>query len=549
MINTIYFDHSDVIQENERRSPIEKIEAWERIYRIWICLKLEPEWWKYNWDIVSTLIVKQNPFAIRYSQFCNNKKMGLLAVNIHGLSRYFLSDELKQDREIRQIAEKKWPTSRMKVQTETHPERDDRIFFVTSKGCSALTQVLEFRENIINKITFHCLEGMNKYSAFIRDSHVTLFDEKHLIPYPIRMGDIDIELKKILPSSADHMILWERNGETILLPIKGAGFRDLNVHEAIISAFDYNFSYQEGRSCIEGGNCYLFTLPNGERMALIGEISRCLTLLALEEQRYFDHKKKIEYSDEPSIDAYRITRNRALYPRKAFNDIMNNQNKYLCLFKAPISKEEKMQYRVEASQIEMKLLLTKKCMANELGLPMQNIIFMPQTKFHIDMEMFIAPNGEVVLHDDDETLYFLNKLYSTTYLDREERDLFFCYYAAAQERAKAFSAIQKKRIEILQQEGMRYRLFPGILEAKNHECTLNYCNGVFAENWGGGKRFTYITTGPTLREEEVFHQKLSEVFEETFPDVRLQGVNRISHCIEKREGGIRCLTFENSLPF
>lgn len=447
-------------------------------------LKYGPEWWLTDREIVEAAIM-QNPFSLRYApSFYDDDKMVKLAVQLNGLTRVWASPRLREDEEICKATDKKLLRGMRTSSLSTEP--DCRIFFADDEKGSAVKKLA----TIFNEVAFLELENKT-HSPFLRDSRVTLFGGKHVIPYAIKNPLLAEMVRAMISPSLDNFA--------------GKGFRECNVDQAMITSIDFNIPFSQGKSCIEGGNCFLF-MSKGTRKAIVGEISVYLSMFALEEQGYFKQVKLIE----------------------------------------------------------AKLSLTRDCIAEELDLPLENITFVPQTKFHIDMEMMVTPQGEVMLHDDEVTLEFLEKIKKSEHLKKEEKELLEQYRESAREGSKVFKDVREERMKILQKNGLSFVRMPAVLEAPLSKSSLNYCNGIFAQN---GKRFiilntdeiiqglekaenfTYITTGPSSQNEQVFHRRFIDLFQKTFPKVTFCGIPGMSKFIAERRGGIRCLSFECSLPF
>ena len=577
-----------------------KVRAIEKVSRNGLCLKNESPWCRSDPDIVQAAI-RNNPFAIRYApEFQRDKKMALLAVSINGLTRFWLSPDLQNDRDIRKASSKNFPIKRSVTGMVSPFNLDERIFSASWSRCPVIDKIgqLKCMSNELICVYFERVQC----SRFVRDSHVTLFGGGHLIPYPIDNPLHSGLLRAMLPQSADHLLVNEVSGKISTEGMMGDGFKKLNVDQAMITAYDYNIAFRHGMTCIEGGNCYLL-ISKEQRKAIIGEVSLYLSMIALEDQGYFD-EVHCESQDEPSSDAYRMARNLTLYfnerrplDEKIHEEYVQMQSTegnpasvayskdvfsshiersdlekfggeigYRRLLMAPVSEEDKVQYVNEAHRIEVKLALTKACMAAELEVPLENIAFLPQSKFHIDMEMFVTPQGEVVIHDDQKAVEFLNEIQLTHILDGDETELFNQYWYTAQEHVASISNMQKMRAEILQKLDIDFRFFPGVFESSAFESALNYCNGIFAKSrsdrivpmpkdnilsdvYSSKNNFTFITTGPSFKAEEVFHHRFTDMFKQSFPEFSLQTIPGVSNFISKYDGGIHCLTFENSLSF
>lgn len=511
-------------------------------------LKYESEWWNRDADIVRAAIIA-DPFAIRYAPFFqNDKDMVRLAVKINGLARVWANKELQDDPEIKEIAENNLPTElplrRIRKYFRSPGSRDTNIYCTNYKQCKFLRSISNINEaRLVDKAN-------PSNSFFIRDSSVTLFEGKRLIPYSFKSSTYHGLLKASLPESANHFLLNSQSS-------CGKGFLQCNVEQAMINAIDFDIPFKRGKTCIEGGNCFLFNDIDG-RKAILGEVSLFLSMIALEEQRYFDNKIA-EISLEPSLDALRIARNRHIsLTKNQDNKIELNQT-----FTDPITNEDEKTYYSEARVIEAKLALTKICIAEELEIPLSKVVFLPQGSFHIDMELFITPHGEVILHDDGKVIDFLNEDQFSEIQDEEVQDLLIKYKINAEKRSRESMNFFEKRELALNSAQIRYRYIPAVFESPESNSALNYCNGIFSliGSWvtvifSDNKKcdgvvkengYNYITTGPSTDVEKEFHLKFIKLFQQIFPEYRLKDIPDLSKFIARTQGGIHCLTFENYL--
>lgn len=571
-----------------------KRKAIEKVSVNGLILKYESDWWTLNRDIVAAAI-NQNPFAIKYAPaFQDDKELALMAVRANGLAKCWLSPKLQRDDDIQSIARQTLPLE------HCSQVPGNRIFLPPLERCPPINYLTNIENSIYHNPCNINLEK-NTTSRFIRDSRITLFSGKQLLPYPIDNPLIHDLLMTIIPQSASHFFLEEGNKMIRRQSLMGKGFKECNIEQAMITAYDFNLSFKRGKTCIEGGNCFLF-ISNRQKKAIVGELSLYLSMIALEEQGLF--KEIIVDVKEPSLESYRIARNIEIYNKvrkpleektrlqkshesqsvsrnfDRFDQISlvvscvesskvdtvltlkesEDELSYRQLLVSPINQEDKIKYLDEAKKIEAKLMLTKNYIANELELKSENIVFIPQTQFHLDMEMFVTPTGEVVLHDDFKALEFLDEMKSD--LDAEEEELFKDYQKAALEKAYSLQSIQQIRQEILSNFELKLCFLPLIFEAST-KSALNYCNGIFVKNGRkfSGKisdedyfygsqlleGFSFITTGPSMESENIFHKRFLEVFRKALPDISLIPIPNMSQFLAMYHGGIHCMTFAESI--
>ena len=530
--------------------------------------------WRADPEVVEAAIL-QNPLSLKHAtHFQNDKKMVLLAVRINGLARVFASEKLQNDPEVRAVSEESIPKSlppSKEVQT-----RENQIFFCMK---DKFRRVKDY--DAIDALFVSVDLYNSNPSVFLRDSRVTLFGGGYLIPYTIQDQCCQQRLMMKLPEHYNSFLFKEVKGVRLCSfdTLIGEGFLQCNVDQAILTAMELNIPFKRGKTCIEGGNCFLFR-SNGVKKALVGQLSIYLSMIALEEQNYFDHQP-LPNDEEPALDFYRMARNQVHYQNENFETSEPEETEnpldfifgkkiedeydsiilkdlpleiaYRELLVAPVSENDKICFRKAAIELQRRFNLTKACMAEDLGLPLQDVIFIPQTTYHIDMELSVTPEGVVFVNDDHQVLQCLKELEEIGNLNRTEIQLLKEYRESAEEKLTHFKELCSSRNKILEENGIEYVTLPAVFESYPSQSSLNYCNGVFASNKKEAQtmpkshRFTYITTGPSNRFENRFHTRFTEIFHKTFPQYDFYGVPGISHFISKNHGGIHCLTFEGSI--
>ncbi|WP_068467992.1 hypothetical protein [Candidatus Protochlamydia phocaeensis] len=460
----------------------------------------------------------------------------------------------------------------------------DRRFWMSSKEASKETL------KDLSPLLFSIPSADERCSVFIRDSHIGLLEGGFLIPYSIKNFFICHYFLANLPASVNHFLIKD-NDRLVNETGMGKGFERRNVNQAIFTAEYMRIPYEQGKTCIEGGNCFLYW-HEGKPKAIIGELSLYLSLIALEEQRYFEKIEWTAEDTEPSDEAYRLARNRDLYATIQFPklakkwdariiwQINNNSREELHLEEedipwtrlikmnlkelayrkrliAPLTEKEKKKYAANARKLEAKLRLTKQRMAQELRVPLANCVFIPQDHFHIDMQMFVTPDGKVVLHDNKKALKFLNVIEKSEDLTRKERLILRQFQKKALKGMEKCGANQKKRIALLKKQGVSVLTMPAVFNADYPKVSLNYCNGIFLDGKKGAQLFAkekegeaerkqlcFVTTGPSHVIEEMIHKKFTRLFSCTFTNMALYTIAELSSFIANKKGGVRCLTNE-----
>lgn len=393
-----------------------------------------------------------------------------------------------------------------------------------------------------------CIE--NKHSPFLRDPNLTLFGGVHLIPYSINEDPTSLRfhLRALLPESAFHFV---QSGTGIF----GKGFSKIDTDHMREAFKKNNTPFKNGKSCIEGGNAYLF-LAEGQKRAIIGETSLYLSLIALEEQGTFDGLVADE-EIQPSEDHIRVARNLLEYYREKdglsgkfqTTEGCSQISAILQAWKQPVSTQIEHAYLAQAKLFATKTRFTEKLIAEEIGIPQENITYVPIKYFHLDMGMTITPEGQVILHDDAEVAPFLNSIEFDD-LTTQEQELYSSYQQTAHLHAQEFTKTFRKIETLLKKDGLIVHKMPMVFhedELEEDGTELNYCNGFFVKNPEQNPKYIFITNGPSSLREKKAHKKFVELFQEKFPNTVIKVVPGMSKIVAKHFGGIHCLSFEDRL--
>lgn len=513
-------------------------------------LKGKPTSWLSNPHIAAAAI-RRNPFALRDTKLRGNRQIVELAVSINGLALNWANAELQEDPKLKQLAAKTTP--KYFPQKRLPPPMQWRLsigrpcpYYFHKSMAKSLPPFLEQAQ---------FLESAKKEnSIFLRDSSVTLFEKMRLLPSPNGENYSVEELGASLPPSASHFLCFEKDGTTEISHIEmaGKGFYKTNIDQAMINAIDNQIPFKQAKTCIEGGNCFLF-FSKGERKAVIGEISLYLSMMTLEKSSHFRKPIWPKKNAQPTETALRIARNRDLYALHQESPVEDDT--YWASLIKPLTPEERQQYHLIALIIDRKLAMTKQVIAEDLNVHQDNIAFVPQSDFHIDLELLVTPQGEVILQSDTKSLQVLSELEETNQLDEAQAALLDTYKRESKEQIALRNPVLEGQRKALKKARIPFRELP-LNFASPEKSVLNHSNGIFLPLRcnaslgcppGFSQTHVFVTTGPSSPEEAIFHGKIQTIFEAALPKYRLHGVEGVSKFLAKSGGGIRCLSFEDRI--
>ncbi len=227
-----------------------------------------------------------------------------------------------------------------------------------------------------------------------RDARVCLPNKTHLVPafFPHKEARSTLLFHSLLPENLLHFYYDN-------LSFIGRGCTKKFRKQAVELARQENIPYKEGKTCIEGGNCYIFTASDGKPKAIIGYTSLILSFISLYNQSYFAERSDrikcatLSRGEALSDDLIRIAKN--------FNYF---EHKRPCLIDEFISPKAASFWTSLSLQMREMIQLTKEAISEELMIPVERTAYIFQSKFHIDMEVFVGPNDCVFIHDETQML-------------------------------------------------------------------------------------------------------------------------------------------------
>ncbi|MCE2981975.1 MAG: hypothetical protein LW832_00270 [Parachlamydia sp.] len=418
-----------------------------------------------------------------------------------------------------------------------------------------------FLVEILNKyIPNICLETAEgpKDLLFVRDHAVVCLDGSWLVPYSFKSDELGIQFKALQPLSlngAGFVNLLSSDGY-------GTGFELVNYERTFERAKIMSAPIRSSICAIEGGNCYLFNNAQGQPTALIGLNSLLLTLLAMDEQGLFK-KLEVDPSKSPTEHALQMAKNWRLYESicpfsqqlkkiKAEEQLlMQNYScnairiKELCLekgrlhselqsreltlshlkskFQTPVNSMEKEGLLHEARLFDQKIALAKKAISDDLKLPEERIAYLEQSRFHLDMELFIGQNT-VFMHSEELSLKVMGK-------NRSMKG----FADAAQKRLPANKAAIQANCQEIKRLGLSCVHLPGIYQC-HQKNTINFMNGIFV------RPDLFLTNDP------INGGWAKEAFLETANnyhfDVEFVGKGILESILTHNNSGLHCLTRE-----
>ena len=268
----------------------------------------------------------------------------------------------------------------------------------------------------------------------------------------------------------------------------------------------------DARTYNEGGNMLVGTLPNGQPYGVIGR-DGVLTSTFLLEKLYAKDASKVPEFDPANIAARLKKLGLDASPLNADNKLL------LELTLKRLQAVDASKTEDDAKDFLAKLDIAKDVMAKDVGIPRNNIAFVPQPEFHIDMFMRPLGPGQVMISDYDATIKFLEDAKKkATPGSWEEREIDSMLQDARDKKA-AMQPIVDEIAKQLKAAGLEVVRAPGAMEGEMDSGStrhVNFMNAIPGTSQGSNQQY-YVTNYTSL-------QPLREAFEEYMKD---QGIEKV----------------------
>lgn len=385
-------------------------------------------------------------------------------------------------------------------------------------------------------------------TAWARDNRVIRHDDTHLVPYPLELSNLQEYL--YLFCLINHIPNPE--GFYELEPFgRGPQFIDEAHQYANRLAHSIYFS----KCLLEGGNVILFTDKEGNQKAIIGTHSIALSLIALEKENGFEEFEDL--GESPVNESFLIkARNIDLLEKRVSQDL--DEKQFIERISEPLTeKERKDLHLIQAAKtLEMKWFITQQIIADELNIPVENIAFIDQENFHIDMDTLVVEDT-VFVYDGIETIKVLATLLAMP-IYKDNPTLLEYQKFARQSDQLYFSLNNKNRLEF-EKIGLKMIPVAGRFETKEPSFpdhpTLNFLNGLLLPTQKPKEKIYAIAPSPY---PELF-ESFIEVIHRSIPagiiirPLSIQLIQRsakggtstkdpIGEMLTNYSGGLRCMT-------
>jgi hypothetical protein len=305
----------------------------------------------------------------------------------------------------------------------------------------------------------------------------------------------------------------------------GAQFADSNAMTA-----------RQTRTYNEGGNMLNGTLPNGQPFAVIGRDGVIASTFLLEKKARQNPKSVPEYGSKQIAE-----RRQALGWNQQPLPVEKEQELKQTL--ARLQKVRPTATREEAKNFLAKMDITKDIFAQDLGIARQNLVFVSQPGFHLDMQMRPLAPGQILLNDQTQTIAMLEKAKEKAQPGSwEERELNQMLANARQQEA-LMQPLTEEIASQLAAAGLQVVRAPGRMESRMEKFIVEQDSEL-------GKALGL--TEDTTFDPQALEQRLGDLYEKDFQakktPFKTAAEARQAAQRDAQEMFIRPVNFMNAVP-
>jgi hypothetical protein len=338
-----------------------------------------------------------------------------------------------------------------------------------------------------------------------------------------------------------HAVDWP--DESMRPYVQGRASRDREFAEDIGAAI--NRPVVVTRTYNEGGNMLVGTRPNGEPYAVIGNDGLIASRLLLKEEK------------APELATARVQeRMQKMTQARAFDETL------LCAIEKTLVAKEELRGEpgpVAAKRFLAELDIVKDLLAADLAISRDNLCFVPQPDYHIDMFMHPLAPGVVMLQDYDACVALIDtalakadELLNDPAIDAKTKETALWQRAelqSARQQAVTMGSlmapVMKEITKAMTKSGLKVVAGPLVMKSQMRNSKprhVNFANAVAGT--GEGRSAYYITNGTSLTllrdafADFIRKQGVAAVYYAAGEGGGPDSLNDAEHLLD--EGGINC---------
>lgn len=394
---------------------------------------------------------------------------------------------------------------------------------------------------------------------FLRDLVISIGDRLLVTrpfeePKGLEKLKLVLTIKALFDQTMSHFAYLSQ-GNTFVSPkaFIGRGYVPKHSEQAERLCLREQLPYKIGQTILEGGNVFVFLDQDGKKKALIGKTTQVITLAFLEYEGVFN---AIQY--DPSItvdeDTYKLA-----YKQFVLTKIIDVKSSFPNFFEVvartcqavdgiELSPEFQLQYHEKANILQQKIDRTKLMIAQDLEIEPDNIHYLYNHDYHLDLQMFMLPHEKTVVMNNPhlviKEIEEIRKLFHNFSADDASR-LQECWNNAKQDLPIFHKTYQKNMLAV-QKIGLNLQFMA--LNFCDRDQSLVFANGIACKSHtlSAGPKYYFLSTYGDLVYQKLLAANFSSRLNQHYPNVHYLGVTTATF-VGHTTGGTRCLTFATKI--
>lgn len=289
------------------------------------------------------------------------------------------------------------------------------------------------------------------------------------------------------------------------------------------------------RTYNEGGNMVVGTLPNGDSYAVLGRDATLVSTFKLEKD-YENNKGSVpEFSPENIKGKVEQLDSAGYFTEIMMKETIDKLNSSNQIPNSTDPTERAKEFLAKTKIVENEIF------PRDLGVSKNNLIFIPQPEFHIDMQMRPLKPGQILVNDFDENIKLLESAKKKTTKGSPEEIEINKMIANSKKMRTVMSPLMNEIASKLKAQGIEVIKSPGVMESDKRK--VNFMNAVPGTSIGSNRQF-YMTNYTGLKplreafEEYMKKQDIDKIYW-MGDTVDAKGISSSEHSLDF-QGGMDC---------
>jgi hypothetical protein len=227
----------------------------------------------------------------------------------------------------------------------------------------------------------------------------------------------------------------------------------------------------------EGGNMLVGTFPNGQPYAVIGRDGLIVSVFHLEDE-YKKPASDPTKVDVPQFDPTSISARMATLAPFDKSEVADTIDKLIAAGKIPAAASDADKKKA-AEEFLTKLDLVKDIFADDTQIPRNQLIFVPQPDFHIDMHMRPLGPGQIMVNDFDANIALINDALKERPIEPWEEKELKTMLDHAKKMKEVMGPVMKEIAAQSKKGGLDVIPAPGVMESQFETAKITRATTMF----------------------------------------------------------------------